>query len=158
VLSTRLAHMQRKRRLHKLLITSAEGDEGKSVITANLAFSIARRPNERVLLIEADLRRPSASTLLTSSPLRGITEWLDFPDDRYGELIFLLKAGWMAAESDFNGRRWSPEGMHGYHPSDSHSDAIFLSNEKPIQPMRTIADVNYSIRGAGHTAKERVAQ
>jgi protein-tyrosine kinase len=75
VLSTRLAHMQRKRRLHKLLITSSEGDEGKSVITANLAFSIARRPNERVLLIEADLRRPSASSLFTSSPLRGITEW-----------------------------------------------------------------------------------
>jgi len=75
VLSTRLAHMQRKRRLQKLLITSAEGDEGKSVIAVNLAFSIARRPNERVLLIEADLRRPSASSLLTSSPLRGIAEW-----------------------------------------------------------------------------------
>jgi capsular exopolysaccharide synthesis family protein len=75
VLSTRLAHMQRKRRLQKLLITSSEGDEGKSVVTANLAFSIARRPNERVLLIEADLRRPSASALFTSTPLRGITEW-----------------------------------------------------------------------------------
>lgn len=75
VLSTRLAHMQRKRRLHKLLITSSEGDEGKSVVTANLAFSIARRPSERVLLIEADLRRPSASTLFSSSPLRGIAEW-----------------------------------------------------------------------------------
>jgi len=75
VLSTRLAHIQRKRRLQKLLITSSEGDEGKSVITANLAFSIARRPNTRVLLVEADLRRPTASALLTSSPLRGITEW-----------------------------------------------------------------------------------
>ena len=29
VLSTRLAHMQRKRRLQKLLITSSEGDEGE---------------------------------------------------------------------------------------------------------------------------------
>jgi capsular exopolysaccharide synthesis family protein len=75
VLSTRLAHMQRKRRLQKLLITSSEGDEGKSVVAANLAFSIARRPNERILLIEADLRRPSASALLTNTPLRGITEW-----------------------------------------------------------------------------------
>ncbi len=75
VLSTRLAHMQRKRRLQKLLVTSSEGDEGKSVVTVNLAFAIARRPNERVLLIEADLRRPSASQLLSSSPMRGITEW-----------------------------------------------------------------------------------
>jgi len=73
VLSTRLAHMRRKRHLQKLLITSAEGDEGKSVVAVNLALSLARRPNERILLIEADLRRPS--TLLTTSPLRGISEW-----------------------------------------------------------------------------------
>src|SRR5271167_5178270 len=32
VLSTRLAHMRRKRPLKKLLITSAVGDEGKSVV------------------------------------------------------------------------------------------------------------------------------
>jgi capsular exopolysaccharide synthesis family protein len=100
VLSTRLAHMQRKRRLHKLLITSSEGDEGKSVVTANLAFSIARRSNERVLLIEADLRRPTASTLLTSSPLRGITEWnegklpLEESLYRVGDLpLWFLSAG-----------------------------------------------------------------
>ena len=42
-------------------------------------------------------------------------------------------------------------------PSDSYSDAIFLSNEKPLQPMRTIADVYYSIREAGHEIKERIA-
>ncbi len=82
---------------------------------------------------------------------------LHFPDDRYGELIFLLHPGWMVAESDFNGKGWFPEGMHGYHPDDSYSDAIFLSSEKPPQPMRTIADVYYSIRSVGREAKERVA-
>src|SRR5271169_6732543 len=75
VLSTRLAHMQRKRRLQKLLITSSEGDEGKSVVAVNLALSLARRPHERILLVEADLRRPTASSLLTTSPLVGVTEW-----------------------------------------------------------------------------------
>ena len=45
VLSTRLAHMQRKRRLQKLLITSSEGDEGKSVVAVNLAFS-TRPPSQ----------------------------------------------------------------------------------------------------------------
>lgn len=82
---------------------------------------------------------------------------LHFPDDRYGELIFLLHPGCIVAESDFNGKGWFPEGMHGYHPDDSYSDAIFLSNEKPSQPMRTIADVYYSIRGAARQSKERVA-
>jgi len=75
VLSTRLAHMQHKRRLQKLLITSSEGDEGKSVVAVNLGWCLAHRPNERVLLVEADLRRPTASSLLTSSPLVGISEW-----------------------------------------------------------------------------------
>lgn len=82
---------------------------------------------------------------------------LHFPDDRYGELIFLLHPGWMVAESDFNGKGWFPEGMHGYHPDDSYSDAIFLSSEKPSQPMRTIADVYYAIRSVGRESKERVA-
>ena len=30
--------------------------------------------------------------------------------------------------------------MHGYHPDDLYSDAIFLSNQEPPVPMRTIAD------------------
>jgi len=75
VLATRLAHMQNKRRLQKLLITSSAVDEGKSVITANLALTLARRPNERILLVEADLRRPTVSDLFSATPLRGITEW-----------------------------------------------------------------------------------
>ena len=82
---------------------------------------------------------------------------LHFGDDRYGELIFLLNPGCIVAESDFNGKGWFPEGMHGYHPEDSYSDAIFLSSEPPAQPMHSIADVYYSIRAAGRESKERVA-
>lgn len=77
VLATRLAHMQNKRRLQKLLITSSVVDEGKSVVAVNLGLTLARRPETRVLLIEADLRRPTASALLATSPLRGISEWND---------------------------------------------------------------------------------
>jgi len=100
VLSTKLAHMQRKRPLRKLLITSAVGDEGKSVVSVNLAFTLARRAGERTLLIEADLRRPTASALLSSSQLRGITEWhehqLALQDAFYqveGMPLWLLSAG-----------------------------------------------------------------
>ena len=75
VLSTRLAHMQRKRRLQKLLITSSEGDEGKSVLAVNLALALAAVPTSVRLLIEADLRRPTASSLLATSSLPGIAEW-----------------------------------------------------------------------------------
>jgi protein-tyrosine kinase len=77
VLATRLAHMQNKRRLQKLLITSSVVDEGKSVVAVNLGLTLARRCDARVLLIEADLRRPTAGALLSNSPLRGISEWSD---------------------------------------------------------------------------------
>ncbi len=100
VLATRLAHMQNKRRLQKLLITSSVCDEGKSVVTVNLAVALAHRPNERILLIEADLRRPTASTLLTTSSLRGISEWsegkLALEDSLYqigGLPLWFLAAG-----------------------------------------------------------------
>src|SRR5271169_4350447 len=100
VLSTKLAHMRRKRTLKRLLITSAVGDEGKSVVSVNLAFTLAKRTGERVLLIEADLRRPTASALLASSQLRGITEWhehkLALQDAFYqveGMPLWLLSAG-----------------------------------------------------------------
>ena len=100
VLSTKLAHMKRNRTLRRLLITSAVGDEGKSVVSVNLAFTLARRAGERVLLIEADLRRPTASALLASTQLRGITEWhehrLALQDAFYqveGMPLWLLSAG-----------------------------------------------------------------
>ena len=100
VLGTKLAHMRRKRQLKKLLITSAVGDEGKSVVSVNLAYTLARRAGERVLLIEADLRRPTASALLSTSALRGIAEWhehkLALQDAFYqleGMPLWLLSAG-----------------------------------------------------------------
>ncbi len=64
-----------------------------------------------------------------------------FPDGRYGEIIFLLHPGWLLSESDFNGSRWQPVGMHGYHPDDPYSDGIFLSNRQPPVVVQTIADV-----------------
>lgn len=65
-----------------------------------------------------------------------------FPDRRYGEVIFLMDPGWLLSRSDFNGRRWMPVGMHGYHPDDPNSDAIFLSNRRPSAELQTIADVH----------------
>jgi len=100
VLATRLAHLHRKRPIKRLLITSAVGDEGKSVVSVNLALTLARRAGERVLLIEADLRRPTASALLATTQLRGISEWhehkLALQDAFYqveGMPLWLLSAG-----------------------------------------------------------------
>ncbi len=64
-----------------------------------------------------------------------------FADRRFGEVIFLLRPGWLLSRSDFNGKGWMPQGMHGYHPEDPYSDAVFLSSSRPPVHLQTIADV-----------------
>jgi hypothetical protein len=64
-----------------------------------------------------------------------------FPDQRYGELIFLLHPGWLFSRSNFNGQGWKPVGMHGYHPDDKYSDGIFLARESPLLQVNGVADV-----------------
>lgn len=64
-----------------------------------------------------------------------------FLDRRYGEAIFLLNSGWMFYRSDFHSGNWLPTGMHGYHPDDPYSDAVFLSNHRPTSTLRTICDI-----------------
>jgi predicted AlkP superfamily pyrophosphatase or phosphodiesterase len=75
-----------------------------------------------------------------------------FPDRRYGEVIFLLRPGWLMTHSNFNGHSWRPKGMHGYDPADPYSDAVFLSTRKPAGQMQTIADINAFLRELIETA------
>src|SRR5438445_2135129 len=58
-LAVRLRQLQQNRAVKKLLVTSTIPEEGKSMISANLALSLARKKRQRVLLLEGDLRRPS---------------------------------------------------------------------------------------------------
>ena len=62
-----------------------------------------------------------------------------FPDGYFGELIFLVKEGVLIVPSHMGER--PIRAMHGYHPSDPNSDAIFLSKCPPPRPTETIADV-----------------
>lgn len=84
-----------------------------------------------------------------------------FTDRRFGEMVFLLHPGWILSESDFNGKGWAPRGMHGYHPDDSYSDAIFLTNAKPRNSMQEIAEVHEFMEhlvGITNTPEESTAR
>jgi polysaccharide biosynthesis transport protein len=61
--------------LKSLVVTSALSGEGKSTLTLALAMSAARL-NKRVLLIDADLRRPSLHKLLNLSNEHGLSSLL----------------------------------------------------------------------------------
>jgi capsular exopolysaccharide synthesis family protein len=57
-LRTRLSQLQRQHGFKKLLITSSIPGEGKTFIACCLAGILAQEPGKRVLLMDADLRRP----------------------------------------------------------------------------------------------------
>jgi hypothetical protein len=59
-----------------------------------------------------------------------------------------LHPGWLLTRSDFNGKGWMPVGMHGYHPDDSYSDAVFLSNKRPAFEITRIDEVQAALWGA----------
>jgi polysaccharide biosynthesis transport protein len=58
-----------------LLVTSAQSGEGKTTVAANLAFSLAQL-GESVLLIDADLRRPSLHNFFGTENCSGLVDFL----------------------------------------------------------------------------------
>ena len=75
-LAVQLRQMQQARQLKKVLITSTIPEEGKSVVSANLAVTLARRKSHRVLLLEGDLRRPVLARDFGLPNLAGLSECL----------------------------------------------------------------------------------
>jgi capsular exopolysaccharide synthesis family protein len=76
LLSVRLRHLRRDRSLKKLLITSTIPQEGKSMVSANLACALAASTRRKILLLEGDVRRPSLSKVFGLTSYPGLCEWL----------------------------------------------------------------------------------
>jgi predicted AlkP superfamily pyrophosphatase or phosphodiesterase len=85
------------------------------------------------------LRRVTCGRLLPEDELRQLGVF--FPDNRYGEAILLMEPGTLISTSGFNGAGWKPLGMHGYHPDDPDSDAVFLTNSELATPPSTVKDL-----------------
>ncbi|SNR71829.1 CpsD/CapB family tyrosine-protein kinase [Puniceibacterium sediminis] len=64
MLRTRVLQQMRANNWRRLAITSPSANCGKSTVSLNLAFSLARQPDLRTVLIELDLRRPTLGSML----------------------------------------------------------------------------------------------
>jgi len=80
VLSVRLRNFQKRQQLKKLLVTSSVKGEGKSVMSANLAVTLAYQ-GQRTLLIDGDLRQSGLREVLGSHDQPGLSDWWKQTDE-----------------------------------------------------------------------------
>ena len=93
LLGVRLRHLRRQRPLKKVLVTSTVPQEGKSTVAANLACTLALRTQQKVLLLEGDVRRPTQSKIFGLQVKPGICSWLNGENSLIGSMYRLEGAG-----------------------------------------------------------------
>jgi len=62
--------------IRSLLVTSGRDQEGKSTVATGLAVALARQANAKVLLVDANFRRPALAGLFGLSAAPGLSEFL----------------------------------------------------------------------------------
>jgi protein-tyrosine kinase len=75
MLRTQLLQRARSNGLSTVGVVSAVNGEGKTLTAINLALSLAAEPNQTVLLVDLDLRRPAIAQTLGIAPKAGLESW-----------------------------------------------------------------------------------
>lgn len=70
-----------------LMITSSGASEGKSTISANIAVSFARQ-GKKVVLVDADFRRPTINATFSISNPKGVTNFLTDRNLSASEILY----------------------------------------------------------------------
>jgi protein-tyrosine kinase len=60
-----------------IMVTSSVSNEGKSLTSLNLAITLAQEMDHTVLLVDADLRKPSIQAYLGMEPSKGVSDYLN---------------------------------------------------------------------------------
>lgn len=99
-LRSRLYQIAETRPLRRILITSSVPAEGKSFVCANLAQAMVHRQDRKVLLIDADLRKPTLHEVLSAPKTPGLTNFLRGEVDEFAVIqkgsqnnLFFIPAG-----------------------------------------------------------------
>lgn len=90
LLAFRLRQAQERSHFKRVLVTSSVVQDGKSLVSANLAVTLAERENQKVLLIEGDLRLPRLGQIFGLGRLAGLADWADQPHRPFTDFIYRL--------------------------------------------------------------------
>jgi protein-tyrosine kinase len=82
-LRSRLYQVAGTRSLRRVVVTSSLPAEGKTFVAANLAQSIVRQPDRKVLLIDADLRASRLHQLFGAPRFPGLSNYLRGEADEF---------------------------------------------------------------------------
>ena len=81
-LAATLHHAQAERELKVVMVSSAMSGDGKTLTAINLALTLSESYRRRVLVIDADLRRPSVHTVFELKNETGLTDSLTAATER----------------------------------------------------------------------------
>lgn len=97
---TQLLFTSAERSMKSVLITSSFRDEGKTVTACNLAAALAQDKTKRVLLVDADLRKPAVHNFFNIARKPGLTDMLledydlaNFTARPVADDLFVIPAG-----------------------------------------------------------------
>ena len=138
-LRTRLMRAQAKTTLKSIAITSSLPGEGKTLTTMNLGLCYAQLPQQRVLVIDADLRTCGLTSMLDHPSTPGLAEVLSgdvSPDDAIvatnQKNLFVLPAGTVLSSPAelFTGTHWQE-----FMTRCSELFKVILIDTPPILPL-----------------------
>jgi len=119
-------------RANLILITSSLPGEGKTFTAINLALSIANERDKKVLLIDADVARPSIAKVLGIKSSPGLIDYLEGADVTFSD---------MAIRTTIPGLRVIPAGKLHKHSTEllsSNKMALFVEELSSRYPDRIV--------------------
>jgi len=165
----RLKALQAARKLKSVLVTSPLPGDGKTTIALNLAIVLSENGKVPVLLLEADVYRPTLINRLGLKPWPGLTEYFRRGEDpllairRIDPLgFYLLPAGQMAA--DGASLLQSPFASQLILSLSSSSFRWILIDSPPTLPVADVLTLNAQVDAtllvarAGATPRETIEE
>jgi capsular exopolysaccharide synthesis family protein len=141
-LAAALHHAQAADGLKVVMIASAVEKEGKSLTSSNLALTLSESYRRRVLLIDADLRRPSLHTTFNLGQPSGLSEALMSVEEQklglhaVSDMLTVLPAG--RPSSDPMAALTSPRMRHVLQEARDAFDWVVIDTP----PVGLLADAN----------------